>query len=150
MRATAGRFIAAFALSILGAGPLSSQNITGSIAGVVRDPSGSVVPSITVVATNEGTGARFQTSTDTDGQYTIRAVPIGVYSLTAEAQGFKRFETRGVRLQVNEIARVDINLAIGATSETVTVTSEVVTVDTTTAVLKAVVDQKRIEELPLN
>ena len=51
---------------------------------------------------------------------------------------------------MNEIARVDINLAIGATTETVTVASEVVTVDTTTAVLKSVVDQKRIEELPLN
>ena len=76
--------------------------------------------------------------------------PIGVYSLSAEAQGFKRFETRGVRLQVNEVARVDINLAIGATTETVTVSSEVVTVDTTTAVLKSVVDQKRIEDLPLN
>ena len=50
-------------------------------------------------------------------------MPIGVYSLTAEAQGFKRFETRGVRLQVNEVARVDINLAIGATTETVTVSS---------------------------
>ncbi|MEX2262951.1 MAG: TonB-dependent receptor [Bryobacteraceae bacterium] len=150
MKPTLSRFAAALALSALGASLALSQNVTGSIAGVVRDPSGSVVSSITVLAVNEGTGARFQTTTDPDGQYTIRAVPIGVYSLTAEAQGFKRFETAGVRLQVNEIARVDINLAIGVTTETVTVRSDVVTVDTTTAVLKSVVDQKRIEELPLN
>ena len=74
------------------------QNVTGSITGVVRDPSGSVVPSINVVAINEGTRARFEGTTDSDGQYTIRALPIGVYSLTAETQGFKRFETRGIRL----------------------------------------------------
>jgi Carboxypeptidase regulatory-like domain/TonB-dependent Receptor Plug Domain len=150
MKRTVIRSVAAIALLCLCSSLASSQNVTGSITGVVRDPSGSVVPSINVVATNEGTGARFQGTADTDGRYTIRALPIGVYSLTAETQGFKRFETRGIRLQVNEFARLDINLAIGATTETVTVSSRVVTVDTTTAVLKSVVDQKRIEDLPLN
>lgn len=127
-----------------------SQNVTASIAGVVTDASGAVVPNIPVVATNEGTGARFQSMTDQDGQYAIRAVPIGTYSLSAEAQGFKRFETKGIRVQVNEVARVDISLTVGATTETITVSSQVLTVDTTTAVLKSVVDQKRIEDLPLN
>ncbi len=150
MKRTVIRSAAAIALLWLGSSLAFSQNVTGSITGVVRDPSGSVVPSINIVAINEGTGARFEGTADTDGQYTIRALPIGVYSLTAETQGFKRFETRGIRLQVNEFARVDINLAIGATTETVTVSSQVVTVDTTTAVLKSVVDQKRIEDLPLN
>jgi hypothetical protein len=150
MKTSMSRFVATLSFIVLGAGMALSQNVTGSIAGVVSDPSGGIVPSITVQAANEGTGARFQTATDSNGQYTIRAVPIGLYSLIAEAPGFKRFETRGVRLQVNEVARVDINLAIGATTETVTVASEIVTVDTTTAVLKSVVDQKRIEDLPLN
>lgn len=127
-----------------------SQNVTGSISGVARDPSGAAVPAITVVAINEGTSARFQTVTDSDGQYTIRAVPIGVYQLTAEAQGFKRFETKGIRLQVNEVARVDITLAIGTATETVTVSSQAVSVDTSSSTLKTVVDQKRIEDLPLN
>ncbi len=142
--------LAAVVLSCLGAGVALAQNVTGSISGVARDPSGAAVPSITVTAVNEGTSARFQTTTDSDGQYTIRAVPIGVYRLTAEAQGFKRFDSPGIRLQVNEIARVDINLAIGTATETVTVTGEAVHLDTTTATLKTVVDQKRIEDLPLN
>jgi hypothetical protein len=150
MKLAPARFLAVLVPGLLNVAAAFAQNVTGSIAGVVRDPSSSVVASITVLAVNEGTGARFQAATDSDGQYTIRAVPIGVYSLSAEAPGFKRFETSGVRLQVNEVARVDITLAIGATTETVTVRSEVVTVDTTTAVLKSVVDQKRIEELPLN
>ncbi len=145
-----GRLLAAMALCFLVVNFSLAQNVTGSISGIVRDPSGGVVPGTTVVAVNEGTGARFETITDSDGQYTIRAVPIGVYTLSTEASGFKRFETRGVRLQVNEIARVDLSLSIGATTETVTVVSQAVAVDTTTAVLKAVVDQKRIEELPLN
>jgi hypothetical protein len=150
MKPVTYRFAAAIALLCSGASLSVAQNVTGSIAGVVKDPSGSVVPSIAVIAANEGTGARFQTATDADGQYTIRAVPVGVYSLSAEAPGFKRFEGRGIRLQVNEVARVDIHLDIGATTETVTVAGEVVTVDTSTAVLKSVVDQKRIEDLPLN
>ncbi|MBI4909038.1 MAG: carboxypeptidase regulatory-like domain-containing protein [Acidobacteria bacterium] len=127
-----------------------SQNVTASIAGVAKDPSGAAVPSITVIAINEGTSARFQTTTDSDGQYTIRAVPVGVYRLTAEMQGFKRFESGGIRLQVNEVARVDINLAIGTATETVTVSSQALAVDTSSATLKTVVDQKRIEDLPLN
>lgn len=150
MKSNLSSVLAAVVLSCLGAGVALSQNVTGSISGVARDPSGAAVPSITVVATNEGTSARFQATTDADGQYTIRAVPIGVYHLTAEARGFKRFDSPGIRLQVNEIARVDINLAIGTSAETVTVIGETVTVDTTTATLKTVVDQKRIEDLPLN
>ena len=77
MKATMSRFVAALAFAVLGAGIAQSQNVTGSIAGVVSDPSGGIVPSITVQAINEGTGARFQTTADSDGQYTIRAVPIG-------------------------------------------------------------------------
>ena len=75
MKRTMIRSAAAIALLCLGSGLAFSQNVTGSIAGVVRDPSGSVVPSINVVAINEGTGARFEGTADTDGQYTIRAVP---------------------------------------------------------------------------
>lgn len=147
LRRLAAALAVAFGLTV---GAATAQNVTGSIAGVATDPSGGVVPGLAVVAVNEGTGIRFQTTTDADGRYTIRAVPIGFYSLSAEAQGFRRFQTRGIRVQVNEIARVDIGLEVGAVAETVTVASEVVTVDTTTAVLKTVVDQKRIVELPLN
>lgn len=150
MKPRLARFALFAALAAAISAPVYPQNVTATIAGVVTDPSGAVVPSITVVATNEGTGARFQSLTDSDGQYAIRAVPIGTYSLSAEAQGFKRFETHQIRVQVNEVARVDISLSVGATTETITVSSNVVTVDTSTAVLKSVVDQRRIEDLPLN
>ncbi|MBM3813849.1 MAG: hypothetical protein FJW20_19655 [Acidimicrobiia bacterium] len=144
------RFSLAVSCSLLLAGSLVAQNVTGTISGLVMDPSGAVVPSVNVTAINTGTSARFQTVSDSTGLYALRLLPAGLYEVTAEVSGFKKYETRGIRLQVNEIARLDITLAVGSTGETITVSSAAVTVDTTTATLKAVVDQKRIAELPLN
>ena len=127
-----------------------AQNTTGSIIGVVRDPAGGVIPGASVRATNTGTRAVFQTVTNAEGQYAIRTIPIGLYDLAIEAAGFKRFETTAIRVQVDELARVDAELSIGAPTESVTVAGEVVSVDTETATLKSVVDQRRIEQLPLN
>ncbi|MBI3681604.1 MAG: TonB-dependent receptor [Acidobacteria bacterium] len=143
---------ALIALCILfsAAAPLAAQNVTGSISGVVTDGTGAVVPNAIVTAVNTGTHATFTAASGGEGVYNIRAIPIGVYDLTAEASGFKKYEAKGIRLQVNEIARVDIPLAVGATIESVTVNAQAVTVDTSTATLKNVVDQKRIAELPLN
>ena len=130
--------------------PALAQNVSGTISGIVHDPTGAVVPKASITATNAGTSATFQTTTDETGAYALRTLPVGIYDLSAEVSGFKKYQTKGIRLQVNEVARVDINLAVGTAAETVTVSSQAVAVDTTTATLKAVVDQKRIEELPLN
>ena len=127
-----------------------AQNVTGTISGIVHDPSGAVVPGVKLTATNAGTSAKFQSTSDATGTYTIRTLPVGVYDLTAEQNGFKKYETKGIRLQVNEVARMDVTLAVGSVGETVTVSGQAVTVDTATATLKAVVDQRRIESLPLN
>ncbi|MFN0103666.1 MAG: carboxypeptidase regulatory-like domain-containing protein [Bryobacteraceae bacterium] len=138
------------ALFLIAAFGAPAQNVTGTISGIVRDPSGAVVPLVNVTATNTGTSAAFQTTSDDTGAYALRTLPVGIYDLAAEVNGFKKYQTRSIRLQVNEIARVDVTLAVGTAAETVTVSSQAVAVDTTTATLKAVVDQKRIEELPLN
>ena len=127
-----------------------AQDVTASITGVVHDASGAVVPGATVRALNTGTNAEFTATTNTEGQYTIRTMPVGEYKLSVEATGFRRNETSGIRLQVNDVARVDPTLDVGGTTETVTVSTQVVSVDTDTSSLRTVVDQKRIEELPLN
>ena len=126
------------------------QNIYGSFTGVVTDSSGSLVPSAIVTARNTATAAVFKSRSDGEGVFWIRNLPVGVYDITGELTGFQKFEARDVRVQVDEVVRVDIRLSIGSNSETVTVTDVASVVDTTTATLKAVVDQKRIEELPLN
>jgi len=107
-------------------------------------------PGANVRATNTGTRAVFRTTTNSEGQYAIRTIPVGLYDLAVEAAGFKRFETTAIRVQVDELARVDAELSVGASTESVTVVGEVVTVDTESATLKSVVDQRRIEQLPLN
>lgn len=129
---------------------LHGQNVFGTISGTVTDPSGAVVPGATVRAVNQGTGAAFQTSTGPDGAYVLRELAVGVYTLTAEAQGFKKYEAPNLRLQVNDVLRVDVKLEVGTAVETVTVSASAVTVDSTTATLRAVIDRQRIEELPLN
>lgn len=129
---------------------LPAADVTGSVTGVVRDPSGAVTPGAEVVATHLGTNASFISLSDDHGVYWLRSIPTGVYNLTVELRGFKKFESKDIRVQVNEIARVDATLAVGESTETVVVSGGVVHVDTVTPTLKTVVDQKRIEELPLN
>ncbi|HEY2934198.1 MAG TPA: carboxypeptidase regulatory-like domain-containing protein [Acidobacteriota bacterium] len=129
---------------------LPAADVTGTISGVIKDPSGAVVPGVEVVATNKGTNAAYRSVSDDIGVYIIRGIPVGQYDLAAQLAGFKKSEAKDIRVQVNEVGRVDLTLSVGETSETVTVSGGVIHVDTETATLKTVVDQKRIEELPLN
>src|SRR3954470_18712802 len=89
---------------LLFTGPAFAQNVTGGLAGIVKDPSGSVVPNAAVTATNTGTSASFRGATSDEGQYTFPVLPVGTYKLAVEANGFKKYETSGIRLQVNETA----------------------------------------------
>ncbi|MCW5964159.1 MAG: carboxypeptidase regulatory-like domain-containing protein [Bryobacterales bacterium] len=127
-----------------------AQNVYGVITGRVLDPSGASVPGASIVGVNTGTGLRFQATSSTEGNYTLNALPVGNYDLFVEAAGFQGFTVRAIRLQVNENVRVDASLQVGASTETVTVVADSVVVDTVSPTLKAVVDQRRIEELPLN
>ena len=128
----------------------AAQNITASITGAIQDGTGARIPLASVKATNVGTQASFAGVVDSDGAYSLRALPVGVYNLRFEAAGFQGRDVRDVRLQVNETARLDATLNVASTNESVNVSGAVVNVDTTSATLRTVVDQKRIEELPLN
>jgi hypothetical protein len=139
------------ALAALPAGlPLHAQETTGTIAGVVTDSTGAVIPGAKITVQNAGTNATYSGVTNQLGTYTIRTLPVGLYRLSAEAPGFKRFEAADIRLQVNEVVRVDVTLQVGQLSESVEVAANVVTVNTEDATLRTVVDQRRVERLPLN
>jgi outer membrane receptor protein involved in Fe transport len=139
-----------FTLLVLLAASAYAQNITATITGIVKDGTGAVIPNASIKATNTGTQAAFTAISSTDGSYIVRTLPVGLYTVRIEARGFQAWEARELRLQVNEIARVDATLGVASTTDSVTVSAAVVTVDTTSATLRTVVDQKRIEELPLN
>ncbi len=147
------RFAALAALAVIlahsGANKLQAQGSV-TIYGSVTDSSGAVVPGVNVTVTNQQTGLVRQTSSDENGNYLVSQLPIGVYSVQAESDGFKSFVQTDIRVQVDENRRVNIALEVGAITETVTVAAEVTQVETRSGALREVVDSERIVELPLN
>src|SRR5580765_3674521 len=133
-------------------GPLSSPALaqTGQINGVVTDNTGAVVPGVTVKAQEVATGLSRDTVSGVDGRYTFTSLRPTTYDITAELQGFRTSQRKGLLLQANENLTVNFAIEVGSLSETLTVTGESPTVDVTSSVLSEVVDQKRIVELPLN
>jgi hypothetical protein len=110
------------------------QEITGSIAGTVTDPNGAVVKGATVTITNSDTKLAVRTvNTGDDGQFSAPLLPSGTYDIVVEAQGFKKHVDAAVKVQVNERRTVDVALETGSISETVTVTSTQLQVDTQSA-----------------
>jgi hypothetical protein len=90
----------------------------------VTDPAGAVVPAAKVAAKHTETGALFETLTTPTGNYTIASLPIGPYDLTVEAPGFSKTTQQGIRVQVAQTARVDVELKVGLTTESVTVVAD--------------------------
>jgi hypothetical protein len=127
-----------------------AQDVTGTILGVVKDTTGGVLPGATIIAKDLRTNATHTVISDNEGTYSIRELPVGVYDINATLKGFKEFDAKGIQLDVNGVARVDLVLQVGNTSESVTVQANAIGVDTESSALKTVVSQTDIEELPLN
>src|SRR6266481_2061823 len=107
------------ALAVLLAAVMAfGQSDAGSISGFVKDPSGSVVPNAKVTARNE-TGLERQATTNDAGYYIVTNVRPGMYTITVEVAGFKKFETRDNKLDPSAILSVDAALTVGAATETV-------------------------------
>ena len=138
------------ALVAAAAMPAAAQTTTGGITGVVRDSGGGVMPGVAVKATHDATNAVADAVTDAVGIYTLRGLPVGRYTVVTELSGFQTARHTDVVVRVNEDVRLDVTLKVGAMTETVTVSGMASTVDTTTGTLRTVVDQDRIEKLPLN
>ncbi|MGH9338225.1 MAG: carboxypeptidase regulatory-like domain-containing protein [Acidobacteriota bacterium] len=129
---------------------VEGQSTTGSITGVVRDTGGGVIAGVEVTVTHVGTNANYTALTNEIGVYTVRALPIGRYSLVAELPGFRRFQASGIRVQVDERVRVDVELQVGEITDSVQVTAATVGVDTQSSTLQTVIDERRVEDLPLD
>ena len=99
-----------------------SQGIFGTLTGVVTDPQQSVVPSAKVTLRDVGSGSERQTTTNAEGYYAFASVPVGTYSLTVEAQGFKTHKEAAIRLGGGDQRNVNVALAVGGSTETVEVT----------------------------
>ena len=128
----------------------SAQENTATITGQALDSSGAVVPGARVVARNVLTGLERQTLTNETGTYTIPLLPVGTYDISAEKDGFKRSVQTGFVLQVDQRARIDVQLQVGAASESVQVTAEAPLTQTETSSVGSVIDNQKVVELPLN
>jgi len=136
---------------VLSAMPLlaQSQDARGNIVGRVLDPTGAVVPSTQVKGINDATGVTVSVRTNEAGNYVLPFLMPGVYTVTAEVQGFRKFERKNVQVRVNENVQLDIQMTVGEVTESVQVTAESPLLQTAEASLGQVIDERRIVELPL-
>jgi len=148
-RFTTGITILLLALAFIPA-VLFGQTTTASISGEVRDVTGAVISEAALTITNVATGLVRTTTSDATGRYRVQNLAVGSYQVEAAFSGFKSVVRRGITLTVGQAADVDITMEVGAVTERVEVTAEAPLVDTSTAVLGGLVDQKSIQDLPLN
>lgn len=121
----------------------------GSIAGQVADTSGALVANATVIVVQAQTNAQWKTVTDATGTYRFPTLPVGTFTLTAQAAGFSKVQINGVVLNAGDQLRDDFSLKPGAVSDTVEVSSETISVDTETANVGEVVGSTAIQQMPL-
>jgi hypothetical protein len=138
--------VAVFLVLVPGA---SAQLYTGSVSGVVLDPSGAALPGARVALVDSEKGFAYEVKTDQQGRYILREIPPGTYTLTVEAPNFEIQRRERIRLDVNQNISFDFSMKIGATSEIVNVEASGVHLETEDAVTGQVVDRKLINDLPL-
>lgn len=127
-----------------------AQTNRGSITGTVTDPAGAGVPNATITATGIDTGTTYNTVSSSSGNYSFPQVVVGNYNLNFTAPNFKKEQRTGIVVQINTPAVVNVQLALGATAETVTVVANAPTVQSTTSDIGAVVTPRQVEQLPLS
>src|SRR5207248_11707804 len=111
--------------------PVTGQQGTGELRGRVLDQQGAVLPGVTVVAKNEASGQYREIVSGADGSFFMSALIPGVYEVTAQLTGFKKYQRGGVRVEVGKTQSVDVQLQVGGIEQQVTVTAESPLVDTT-------------------
>ncbi len=131
-------------------GAAAAAQTTGSITGLVKDQSNASVPGAEIEAVNEATGAARSTISGEDGFYRLPLLTPGRYRLTASSTGFQTLVREGIRVSVNQTARVDLQLEVGDLSQSVTVTGDAPLIEASHATLGIVIDEKKIVDLPLN
>jgi len=144
------RLIAAFIALIFTAALSSAQTTRGELAGNVTDATGAVVPNAQVTATNSATGGNNQTVSTSSGSYRFTALPIGIYNVTATAPGFSAATNTGVQVLVNTTSSLNIVLAAGAVTETITVDASGARIETESSDIGGTVSARQIVDLPLN
>ena len=143
-----------FPLLMLVAGLLVSSpalaQSTATLQGTITDAKGAVLPNASVTVKNKATSFERTTQTDSDGNYQVAALPVGSYSIEVKVQGFKTQVADQVTLEVAKTVVQNFQLDVGAISEQVLVSSDVPVIETATTSVGTVINQRTVQEIPLN
>ena len=142
--------ISLLAGSVLSTSAFAQQSGTAGIYGSIVDAQGGAIPGAKVTLTHIERNQNREVTTNEAGQYTFPLIPIGDYRIGVQHPGFKAFVQTGILLQVNDNAKIDVTLEVGDVNTRVQVEAIGMTVETSSATIKNVVDGKRVLELPLN
>jgi hypothetical protein len=135
---------------LIASSPLYGQSATGEVLGTVLDASKAPVSKAAVTLLNQDTGIQTKTTTGDSGNYNFFNVQVGRYAVSVEANGFSKFETKDVRVDVGARQRVDANLQVGAKTESVEVSGAAAVLDTDSSEHSQLINTAQIVELPLN
>jgi len=127
-----------------------NAQVAGTISGYVRDASGASAPGAKVTAILTGQQLTRAAVADSTGFYNLLAMPPGIYDVTVENPGFETVIQKGAQLTMSQNLRLDIVLKVGAVQQEVTVAAQATLVDTTSQTLSSLVDDRRVQDLPLN
>lgn len=145
-------FVSFFLLLILVCGLCSTAmaQSTASVNGTVTDATGAAVPGAKVLARNQATGVESSTQTDTAGAYLFPALPIGLYRLEVTAANFESAVVTNLKLDVATAVTQNIQLKIGEAAEKIEIVADAAIVETTTNSMGQVINEKTVQEIPLN
>ena len=130
-----------FCLFIFALAAIAQVN-TGTITGTIEDPAGAVVPGAPIEVKNMDTGTVYKGGASNTGNYVIQGLPAGKYELTVTVTGFKKFLRENLEVVTATDTRQDVNLAVGAVTETVTVTESAPLLKTESAEISHVVTSR--------
>src|ERR1700694_3272090 len=138
------RFVLIFTLSLNCFG----QSNLAAISGVITDSTGGVVPQTTITATDVATGVQTPATTNSAGYYRLQNLAIGVYNITVDHPGFRKYVREGVTLTTGQELGLDVKLDVGSTGQSVTISGEAAAIETRTSELNTLIESKSIDALP--
>ncbi|MSO19443.1 MAG: TonB-dependent receptor [Acidobacteria bacterium] len=146
-RTVSGMF-STVALGLMFVAAAVAQNAT--LTGTVADESGAMMPGVEITVNNTETGIKRTATSDAQGRFNVPSLNPGTYEITSTLTGFDTSVRQGITLTVGQVVNLPLTMKVGSVSEQVTVTGEAPLVDVSTSNVSGVVEERRIQELPLN
>lgn len=135
---------------LLFASRMFAQGSNASLTGVIQDSAKAFIPDVRVLAINTDTNQKFETKTNKDGNYSIASLPVGPYRMQIEREGFRTILKEDLFLHTQDVLQINFQMAVGSTSETVTVTGEGSPINTSDATVGTVIDRQFVADIPMN